>query len=75
MKTTVLKGHPLTEKESKEVKGGHFVSGEDPQDWKRCPVCGHIYDPTDVLEQIIYDAKTGLYGRLCLLCGGLFEES
>ena len=74
MKKTILNGQVLSEMEMKEVKGGHFRSGKDPRDWDFCPVCKHIYDPTDVLEQIIYDADTGLYGRLCLECGSFIPE-
>ena len=74
MKKIHLNGQVLSGKEMREVKGGYFRSGDDPRGWEQCPNCDHIYNPKDVLEQIIYDPDTGLYGRLCLECGSFIPE-
>lgn len=74
MKKTNLNGQVLSEKEMKEVKGGYFRTGKDYEYWNVCSNCGHVYDPNEEFEQIIYDPATGLYGRLCLVCGSFIAE-
>lgn len=73
MKKDFVKGHPLTENESKEVMGGYMQSGKDPHNWVFCPVCGHRYTD-DELEAVRYDPASGLWGRLCMECCAFIED-
>jgi len=67
MKELVLKGHPLTKKESEEVKGGtyyplHNVTNPPPEPFM-CDVC------EQEVYLFIYDASTGYYTAICSHCG------
>lgn len=67
MKKTVLNGQVLSEKEMKEVKGGHpNVKSLDESLGKICPVCGANYDEHGYYED---DHSTGLHAMYCLECG------
>lgn len=64
MKTTVLKGHPLTEKESKEVKGGCDITPKNGNYPKLCPVC--------FSTKLVFDTITEVFH--CDDCGGKMSE-
>ena len=69
MKDLILKGHPLTENESKEVKGGAWYAIKvvtephtPPTDFP-CDICGHT------ISKFMYNANTQTYTSVCFECG------
>ena len=69
MKTTALKGHPLTEKEMCEVKGGMWYAIKmvtDPNkepDPFLCEGCGYE------ITEFEYNEQGGNYVAVCFNCG------
>ena len=69
MKNKELYGHPLTEKEMCEVKGGMWYAikvvtkpYEGPKTFP-CEACGHD------ISDFIYNAHTDTYTSVCFNCG------
>ena len=65
MKDVILKGHPLTENESKEVKGGaiYVMSGDGVPESFSCNECGHY------IYLFEYNADKKLFYAVCDVCG------
>ena len=60
MKDLILKGHPLTENESKEVKGGGCPEIKSNVEIFFCPVCGFPLESKK--------SENGGYTATCMNC-------
>ena len=65
MKDLILKGHPLTENESKEVKGGAWYAIKVVTFLRPfpCDLCGNI------IKRFKYNENTETYTAVCENCG------
>ena len=69
MKSSIFKGHPLTDDVMKTVKGGETIKGSDKDKMNYCPNCGFHYDDIAKKNDDIFKLIDGDWYATCPNCG------